>query len=112
MFLQILKRCENGKNGEKLDDQISHGEYLTCKKIWDVFKMKNMRDYHDHYFGKGVLLLADVFERFIDTCMNFYGIDPCHCFSFPGLSWDAMLKMTEIEFEKIEGISYIAKIIC
>ena len=50
-------------------------------------------------------------------------LDPCHYFSSPGLSWDAMLKMTEIKLEKISdigkylfiqkglrgGISYIAK---
>ena len=55
--------------------------------------MKNMGDYHDHYFKKLVLLLTDVFEKFIDTCLKYYGLDPCHYFSSPGLSWDAMLKM-------------------
>ena len=54
--------------------------------------MKNMCNYHDHYLKKDVLLLADVFEKFIDTCLKFYGLDPCHYFSSPGLSWDAMLK--------------------
>ena len=29
--------------------------------------MKNMGDYHDHYLKKDVLLLVDVFEKFIDT---------------------------------------------
>ena len=57
-----------------------------------------MGDYHDHYLKKDVLLLADVFEKFIDTCMKFYGLDPCYYFSFPVLSWDVMLKMTGIEF--------------
>ena len=51
-----------------------------------------------------VLLLADVFEKFIDTCLKFYGLDPCHYFSSPGLSWDAMLKMTGIKLEKISDI--------
>ena len=69
------------------------------------------------------MLLADVFEKFIDTCLKFYGLDPCHYFSSPGLSWDAMLKMTGVKLEKISdidkylfiekgikgGISYIAK---
>ena len=82
-----------------------------------------MGDYHDHYLKKDVLLLADVFEKFIDTCLKFYGLDPCHYFSCPGLSWNAMLKMTGVKLEKItdidkylfiekelrEGISYIAK---
>ena len=85
--------------------------------------MKNMGDYHDHYLKKDVLLLADVFEKFIGTCLKYYGLDPCHYFSSPGLSWDAMLKMTGVKLEKISdidkylfiekglrgGISYIAK---
>ena len=53
-----------------------------------------MGDYHDHYLKKDVLLLTDVFEKFIDTCLKYYELDPCHYFSSPGLSWDAMLKMT------------------
>ena len=63
-----------------------------CKKIWNKFKMKNMWDYHDHYLQKDVFLLADGFEKFIVTCLKYYEIDPCHYFSPPGLSWDAILK--------------------
>ena len=33
-----------------------------------------------------------------------YGLDPRHYFSSPGLSWDAMLKMTGIELELISDI--------
>ena len=56
-------------------------------------------------------------------CLKYYELDPCHYFSSPGLSWDAMLKMTGVKLEKISdidkylfiekglrgGISYIAK---
>ena len=69
------------------------------------------------------MLLADVFEKFTDSCLKFYGLGPCHYFSSPGLSWDAILKMTGVKLEKISdinqylfiekwlrgGISYIAK---
>ena len=69
------------------------------------------------------MLLADVYEKFIDTCLRYYGLDPCHYFNSPGLSWDTMLKMTDTKLEKISdinkylfiekgltgGISYIAK---
>ena len=65
--------------------------------------MKNMGDYHDHYLID-VLLLADVFEKFIDTCSKFYRLDPCHYFSSPGFSWDAMLKMTGVRLGKIVDI--------
>ena len=78
---------------------------------------------HNHYLKKDVLLSADVFEKFISMCLKFYGLNPCHYFSSPGLSWVAMLKMTGIKLEKISdtdkylfiekglrrGISYIAK---
>ena len=66
--------------------------------------MKNMGDYHNHYLIKDALLLVDVFEKLIDTCLKYYGLDPCHYFSSPGLSLDAMLKKTGIKLEKISDI--------
>ena len=50
------------------------------------------------------MFLADVFEKLIDTCLKFDGLDPCHYFSSPRLSWDAMLKMTRVKLEKISDI--------
>ena len=49
-------------------------------------------------------MLTDVFEKFIKTCLKYYELDPCHYFSSPGLSWDAMLKMTSVKLEKISDI--------
>ena len=63
-----------------------------------------MGDYHDHYLKKDVFLLADVYEKIIDTCLKFYKLDPCHYFSSPRLSQDAMLKMIDVELEKISDI--------
>ena len=51
--------------------------------------MNTMGDYHDLYLKTPVLLLANVFEKFINMCLDYYGLDPCHYFSSPGLSWDA-----------------------
>ena len=82
-----------------------------------------MGDYHDHYLKKDVLLSADALEKFIATCLKFYGPNPCHYSSSPGLGWDAMLKITGVKLEKISdigkylfiekglrgGISYIAE---
>ena len=72
---------------------------------------------------KDLLLLSDVYEKFISTSLKYYNLDPCHYLSAPGLPWDAMLKMTKVELEKISdpdkyifiekgmrgGISYINK---
>ena len=54
------------------------------------------------------MLLADVFERFIATCLKFYGLDFCHYFSSTGLSWEAMFKMTGVKLEN----TYLSKRDC
>ena len=69
-FCSFVKDRTTDDNGKKLDGYISNKDYLTCKKIWNKFNMKNMGDYHDHYLKKDILLLADVFENFIDTCLK------------------------------------------
>ena len=104
-FYSSAKDGTTGDNGKKLDCHISDKDYLTCEKIWNKFNMKNMGGYHDHYLKKDVLLLADVFEKFIETCLKFYKLDPCRYFSSPGLSWDAMLKMTCVKLEKISDMN-------
>ena len=100
-FYSSAKEGKIGDNGKISDSHVSVNDYLTCEKIWDKFEMKNMGDYHDHYLKKDVLLSVDVFEKFIAMCLKFYGLDPCHYFSSARLSWDAMLKMTDIKSEKI-----------
>ena len=104
------------------DQHITNDGYDHAKKVWKAFKIKTMSEYHDLYLGSNVLLLADVFKSFRKTCLQHYKLDPCHYFTSPGLSWDAMLKMTDIKlelmtdvdmFQFIEkgmrgGVSYIA----
>ena len=57
---------------------------LAMKIIWRATKFgmnltqKNMGDYHDHCLEKDILALADVFKKFIDTCLKFYKLDACH----------------------------------
>ena len=63
-----------------------------------------MGNYHNHYLKKDVLQLADVCEKFIGKCLKYFELDPCHYFSSPGLSWNAMLKMTGVKLEKTSDI--------
>ena len=86
------------------DQHITDDEYDHAKKVWKTFKIKTMGEYHDLYLGSDVLLLTDVFENFRKTCMQYYKSDPCHYFTSPGLSWDAMLKMTNIKSELMTDI--------
>ena len=104
------------------DQHITDDEYDHANKVWNIFMIKTMGEYHDLYLVSDILLLTDAFENFRKTCMQYYKLDPCHYFTSPGLSWDAMLKMTNIKLELMtdidmfqfiekgmhDGISYIA----
>ena len=103
-FYSSTKKGKIGDDVKISDGYISVKDYLMCEKNWDKFEMKNTGNYHDHYLKKDVLLSADVFEKFIATCLKLYGLDPYCCFSSPGLSWDDMLKMTSLKLEKISNI--------
>ena len=106
------------------DQHIPNGEYDHARKVWKMFNIKTMGEYHDLYLKSDVLLLAvaDVFESFRKTCLQYYKLDHATNFTSPGLSWDTILKMTNIKlelmtdvdmFQFIEkgirgGVSYIA----
>ena len=119
-FYSSLK---DGKR-HRSNGHISDEQYQHLQNIWKIFNFNTFEDFHNHYLKKDILLLADSFEKKFSTCLKYYGLDPCHYFSAPGLSWDAMLKMTKIELEKISdpdkymffeqgmrgGVSYINKI--
>ena len=73
--------------------------YERAQKVWREFTIKNMQEYHDLYLNLDVLLLADVFEYFWQTCILDYGLDPAHYYTLPGFTFDACLKFTEQEMD-------------
>ena len=108
--------------GQLTQDAKTEEQYCHAIKVWGIFNLQTMGGYHDLYLKFDILLLADVFENFRSTCLQYYKLDPCHYVTSPGLSWDAMLKMTDIKLELMTdidmfqfvekgtrgGISYIA----
>ena len=75
------------------------------------------------YLKCDVSLIADVFEKFGNSCLKNYGLCPSHYLSVPALGWDAFLNMTDVELELISvadmylffengmrgGVTYISK---
>ena len=78
---------------------ITEKDYEHAGNVWNSFKMKTFKEYHELYNITDVLLLADVFENFWDLCLKIYGLDPVYYFTAPGLAWDACLKMTSVKLE-------------
>ena len=48
-----------------------------------------------------MLLLVDSFEEFRKTCLEFYSLDPLHCYTTPGLAWNAALRMSPVDLQLI-----------
>ena len=54
-----------------------------------------------------MVLLANVFEAFRDTCLKHYKLDPAHFYTSPGLAWRACLKCTEIKLELLTDLDML-----
>ena len=92
-YMESFKRVFENKLPDKpkffdslKDECISEKDYVKGVDIWNVFKMNSISDCQNLYLKTDVLLLANVFEKFLNTCLDYYGLDPCHYFSSPGLN--------------------------
>ena len=72
--------------GSLSEETITLEEYERAQKVWREFKIKNMQQYHDLYLNHDVLLLADVFENFRQTCILNYGLDSCTLLYFTSIN--------------------------
>src|ERR671926_1105282 len=88
-----------------LHGKITQKDYQHAQNVWKEFNCQNLGEYHDLYLKTDVLLLADVWTTFRQTSMQYYGLDPSHYVSAPALSWDAMLKMTDVKIELFTDMS-------
>ena len=90
-----------------MNRKITDKEYEHVLNVWNEYDMETMKDYHNLYLKCDVLLLADVFEKFRNNSLKNYGLYPSHYLSAPGLSWDAMLKMTKLNFNSFQILTCI-----
>ena len=71
---------------------IREEDYQHAQRVWEEFGIHNL--------GRtDVVLLANVYEAFRDTCLRHYKLDPAHFYTSPGLAWKACLKCTGIKLE-------------
>ena len=113
-YMDTWEKCDEtplpDKKGfySKLDlEDITDKDYEHAQKVWKVFGIKNLGEYHDLYVQSDTLLLADVFENFRDKCIEIYELDPAHFLSAPRLAWQACLKKTRVNLELLADIDML-----
>ena len=87
------------------EEDISEIDYTHAQRVFNHFDMTDLGDYRNFYLLTDVLLLADVFENFRDVCLQHYGLYPAHNYTSPSLSWQAALKMTDVELDLVTNIN-------
>ena len=78
-------------------EDITDKDYNHAQKVWEVFWINNIGDCHDLHVQCNTLLLADILEKFRDTCIEIYGLDPSYFLSAPGLAYQPCLKNVNLE---------------
>ena len=63
---------------ETNDENTSDDDLEHVKKVCNALNITNLGDYHDLYVSLDVALLADVFENFRDTTINFDKLDSAY----------------------------------
>ena len=74
------------------ETHITDEKYQLAKEVWNVFQMKNMLDYMETNCMSDTLLLAEVFETFINDSISHVGIDSTHFTSFRIFAYKVFLK--------------------
>ena len=88
-------------------ENITDKDYARANKVWEVFGIRNLGEYHNWYVQTDTLLLADIFENFRNMCLNKYEFDPVYFVSAPGLAWQACLKKTGVKLKLLTGYDMI-----
>ena len=79
--------------------EISDEDYNHFKEMWKRSRSKTLGDLTRFYVKGDTFQLTDVFENFIDVCLEKYGLDPSHYVTAAHLANDAMMKVTGVEIE-------------
>ena len=85
------------KNDYPDDDEIER-----TKEIIRLFNIKDGEELTKLYCKSDVILLADVFEKFVKVSTKEYKINPLYCVSLPGYTYQCALKYTDIKLQTLQ----------
>ncbi|KYM90058.1 hypothetical protein ALC53_01886 [Atta colombica] len=87
------------KHVDLTDDTISESDYAYAADVWQRFSIRNLGEHSNLYLKIDVLLLADVFENFHDSCELWTRPRVLHLHRMP--------KHTNIKFELLIDIDMV-----
>ena len=82
-------------------------DYAHAKRFCKDFEVKDLGEYHDLYVQSDTLLLADIFQKFRNMCIEIYELDSAKFPSSPGLAWQAALKKTKVKLDLLTNIDML-----
>jgi len=91
--LQPIDAFYDSLNDQALDPK----DYKRAQETWSHFKIHTLKEYHDHYLRLNTLLLANIFENFLNSIIEGHQLDPLHFMYLPYLAWAMALKHTDID---------------
>jgi len=93
------------------DQPLSQADYDRARQTWSRFSVNTMKDFHDHYLLRDVLLLSDVFQHFKKSVFERHKLDCLHFITMPSLAWAMALRHTgaKIENSLRGGIATISR---
>jgi hypothetical protein len=84
--------------------KIDESEWEYIQELIENNNIHTFEDFHDFYLHIDVNGLADVFESFRKTSLEYYKLDPCGYVGTPSFAWDAMLLKDNVKLELIKDI--------
>ena len=102
-YKKLVHNLENKDFFSKLKNKCPDDKEIDrTREIIKKFNIKNGKELTELYLKSDVILLADVFEKFIKVSVNEFGINPLYCVSLPGYTWQAGIKFTEINLQTLQ----------
>ena len=84
------------------NDYPDDGEIKRTKEIIKLINIKDGKELTKLYCKSDVILLVDVFGKFVKVSTKEYKINPLYCVSLPGYTYQCALKNTDIKLQTLQ----------
>ena len=102
-YKKPVDKLENNDFFSKLKNKCPNDKKIArTREIIKLFNIKNGEELTKLYCKSDVILLADVFEKFVKVSTKEYGINPLYCVSLPGYTYQCALKYADIKLQTLQ----------